>query len=369
MREINLIKNIYISEDAKDSKIALNIYKNADSTTKINIIQDPKEILSLYRKNGKIDSRESLLVYNNKGSFLSSCPGTDKMVCCQYFVINMGQGCLFDCHYCYLQGFVNNPLITIFANTEDLFKILDERTLNKNTHFRIGTGEYADSLALEKLTGQSEILVNYFASHPNATLELKTKSTNIDNLLNLDHNGHTVISWSLNPNKIISEIEIGTATLEERLRAAKKVTEVGYKIAFHLDPLIYFENWEKEYHDLIDLIFDYVSKDSIAWISTGSFRYTSTLKEMIEARFPDDKLTRTGEMLAFDDGKFRYFKNLRFEMFRSIKNKINSIDSKLFLYLCMENKQSWENVFGFIPSSPKVLDELFEKRRVYISNK
>ncbi|MCB1322623.1 MAG: hypothetical protein KDK34_20355, partial [Leptospiraceae bacterium] len=306
-----------------------------------------------------------LLVYRWPAKFLSSCPGSDGMVCCQYFVINFGIGCLFDCHYCYLQSFLNHPLMSIFGNLEDLFAELDERTRNRNFHFRIGTGEYTDSLALEPLTALSTHLVEYFAAHPNATLELKTKSSNVDTLLDLDHNGHTVVAWSLNPPEVIAAVEDGTANLDERLAAAARVQAAGYKLAFHLDPLIYFEGWEAAYHGLIDRIFSVLDPDRVAWISTGSFRYAPGLKEAIQARFPDDELTRA-EMVAGPDGKQRYFKSIREQMFRSIKEKIESVDPALFLYLCMETRRMWDRVFGFVPSSGKNLDALFDQRRLHM---
>ena len=137
--------------------------------------------------------------------------------------------------------------------------------------------------------------MNYFAEHPNATLELKTKSKNIENLLNLEHKGHTVVSWSVNPQELIDIFEPGTASLEERISAAKRVAEADYRLAFHLDPLIYHENWKKNYFDLIDMIFQNIPSDKVSWISTGTFRYTPALKEYIQKSFHEEKLTRYGE--------------------------------------------------------------------------
>src|SRR5690606_14101973 len=148
-------------------------------------------------------------------------------------------------------------------------------------HFRIGTGEYTDSLALEKLTGLSSILVDFFSRKPNATLELKTKSDNVESLLDLDHRGRTVISWSVNPPFVTQNIEHDTASLERRLAAAQKAQAAGYRLGFHLDPLIFFEGWEEAYHSLIDLIFEHVDPNRVAWISTGSFRYAPGLKEVM----------------------------------------------------------------------------------------
>ncbi len=367
MRSVNQIKQIYIDETLNDSVIAKNIHKyHKLADTQLHYISKPREILDRFMQEGELAARDTLLVYPHKGNFFSTCPGSDGMVCCQYFVINLGQGCLFDCHYCYLQGFVNNPLLTIFGNLEELFVQLDQKTRNKNLHFRIGTGEYSDSLALEPLTGLSGCLIRYFANHPNATLELKTKSSHVDDILDLDHRGHTVVSWSLNPQEIISAIEEGTASLEERLGAAQKVVAAGYKVAFHLDPLIYFDGWEEKYHALVDRIFDQLSPDSVAWLSIGSFRYTPALKEVIQARFPEDELTRNGEMIQGNDRKYRYFKSTRQDMFCSLKKKIEAVDPRLFTYLCMESQHMWKNVYGFVPNSGKKLDALFDKRRQYL---
>ncbi len=370
MQSFDSLKTIYIDRGltaAGENPIVRNITERAPAHVRLEFVDEPREILDRYvHGGGDMSTKEDLLVYRFPGKFLSTCPGSDGMVCCAYYVINFGLGCLYDCHYCYLQSFLNNPLMTLFGNLDDLFAELDQRTRGKNFQFRIGTGEYTDSLALEPLTGLSSELVQYFARHPNAVLELKTKSSNVDDLLGLDHRGRTVVSWSLNPPPVIEAIEPGTATLDERLAAARKVQEAGYRLAFHLDPLIYFENWEREYHDLIDRVFDTVDPDHVAWISTGSFRYTNDLRETIQARFPEDRLTREGEMIAGPDGKHRYFKTIREDMFRSIKAKIESVDPKLFLYLCMETQRMWRKVYGTVPESGKNLDAQFEARRRFI---
>ena len=79
----------------------------------------------------------------------------------QYFVLNLGQGCLYDCHYlARFIGDLKNSLLSIIGNIERISLLrLAEHTKNKNVHFSLGTGEYADSLALEPLTGQSTALI------------------------------------------------------------------------------------------------------------------------------------------------------------------------------------------------------------------
>lgn len=359
------IQKVYIERSLEGSRIAENIRSRAGVS--IEITDRPEEILAHYRKSGSLDEKRALLLYRFPGKFMSTCPGSDGMVCCNYFVINFGYGCLFDCHYCFLQSYLNNPLLTVFGNLEDLFGELRAKVEKKNLHFRIGTGETTDSLVLEPWTGMAEALIDEFSSIENATLELKTKSSNVDTLLGLNHRGRTVISWSVNPERIMQEIETGTATIDERLDAAKRAAAAGYRLAFHLDPVIHYEGWEAEYHGLIDRIFSTVSPDSVAWISLGSFRYSPGLKPVMQTRFPDDWLTKA-EMIQGPDGKYRYFRTIREEMYRSIRGKIESVDKRLFLYLCMETRRMWEDVFHFVPVSAKKLDQGFDERRLYLDS-
>ena len=84
---------------------------------------------------------------------------------------------------------------------------------------------------------------------PNALLELKTKSNHVEHLLELPHGGKTVISWSVNPQAIITKEELKTSNLDERIKAARISSEAGYKVAFHFDPMIDYPDWEKGIRD------------------------------------------------------------------------------------------------------------------------
>ncbi len=368
MRSPDDVRHVYIDKSLNDGLLANSIRQRlAGGDVTIEVVDNYREVLDHYQKQGQLLEKDSLLIYPFPGRFVSSCPGSDGMVCCQYFVINFGVGCLYDCHYCYLQNFMNHPLMTLFGNLEDMFAEVDRKIKGKKFHFRIGTGEYTDSLALEPITGLSRILVEHFADIDNATLELKTKSCNVDSLLDARHNGHTVMAWSVNPPSVIDEVEDDTASLDERLEAAVKVQKAGYKLAFHLDPLIYYDNWESEYHELIDRICDTVDTNRIAWISIGSFRYSPGQKEVMQSRFAEDNLTKE-EMIQGPDGKYRYFKTIRQKMYGSVREKIMSRDPRLFHYLCMETRSSWQNVYGFVPDSARNLDALFDERRHFVDS-
>ncbi len=301
--------------------------------------------------NFRTTAKRTLILTRNPGSFMKKCPGAGAEICCNYFVINYALNCHYDCTYCVLQAFLTNPALTVYTNLEDLVREVEAKVgSDPGRTFRIGTGETADSLALDDITLYSRRLVPFFKSLPNAVLELKTKSTLIANLRELDHGGHTITSWSVNPERVIRQEEFKTAALEERLIAARQCQEWGYRIGFHFDPLIYYDGWEHDYENVVREIFRYVDPDGISWISLGCLRFTPHLKEIVRERFPRSAVPY-GEFVPGNHGKLRYFRPIREEMYAKMRAWIGECAPQAFVYLCMENRAVWERSFGKAPAS------------------
>jgi spore photoproduct lyase len=303
---------------------------------------------------------KNLILAKQRGDFFKRCPGTHNYICCGYKILNLVNNCDIDCTYCILQGYFDNANLFIFVNIEDLFRELDE-LLNMYPHltFRIGTGELADSLSTDHITGYSKLLVSYFADKKNAIIELKTKSTQIENILDLNHNGRTVVSWSLNTLSIAKSEESKAPSLEQRLIAAKRCQDAGYKIGFHFDPMIYYQHWERDYKYVVDKIFDYIDPKQIIWISLGALRYPPQLENIIRERHQQSNIVY-GELFPGLDGKYRYFKPLRIQMFNSMYQWFKDYDKDIFLYLCMESSEVWQKSFGWTPKNSASLSKLMD---------
>jgi spore photoproduct lyase len=267
-----------------------------------------------------------------------------------------------DCSYCVLQGYLNNPFLTLYTNWDGFLGEVDAfLSRDPGSLLRLGTGELSDSLALDSIFPISQVLIPFFSQRPNGVLELKTKSAQVDHLLHLNHRGKTIISWSLNPRKMIEEEEIGSASLGERLDAAERCQAAGYPIGFHFDPIIHYEGWEKGYEETVRSLFNKINPRRVAWISLGGFRYPSQLKGIGKERFPNTKIF-LGELFPGRDGKFRYLKEIRIEMYQKMLGWLKELNSDLFIYLCMESQEVWERVFGWTPENSSHLNHLFEKR-------
>jgi len=356
-------EKIYLDEKAERDPVSQTILK-ALPDVPVERIQDKRSLIKQF--SGISDpigmGKRNLLITHFYGRRLKPCPGTSNHICCGYYVINAVTNCLMDCSYCVLQGYLNNPFLTLYTNWDDLLQEIDAfLSIDRQSLLRLGTGELSDSLALESIFPLSQFLIPFFSEKRNGVLELKTKSVNVGSLLDLDHRGKTIVSWSLNPPKMIEEEEMGTAPLKGRIDAARKCQESGYPLGFHFDPIIYHEGWEREYQEAILQLFKRVDPGRVVWISLGGFRYPPKLKAIAEERFPQTNVF-LGELFPGRDAKFRYLKEIRVEIYQKMARWLREVDPGLFVYLCMESKEVWEKAFGWTPENSRHLNQMFENR-------
>jgi spore photoproduct lyase len=240
--------------------------------------------------------------------------------------------------------------LTVYANVEQLF---DELGAFLRTHpqqlVRIGSGEFSDSLSLDPLTGFSRLLVPFLRQFPNVLFEFKTKSDLVDDLLALDPDGKVMVSWSINPEKVVQREEHKTASLAARLRAAQRCRAAGYKIGLHFDPLLYYPGWEADYEPFVAQVFHMLPPEDVTYMSMGSLRFAPALKDIVRERFPKSRLMYA-ELVPGADGKMRYFKPLRTEMYAKMFSWIRHYTADTGLYLCMESQDIWQKVFGYAPA-------------------
>ena len=295
------------------------------------------------------EAKSTLLLAVQKGPFWRPCPGTKDYICCGYQVLQVGLNCPLDCTYCVLQGYLNIPAITLFVNIEDLLAEIDARlAADPEKVWRLGTGEFGDSLALDELTGLNARLLPFFASRPRAVLEIKSKWHRLEPLLPMGPNPQAIFAWSLNPPEIIRSEERGAAPLEARLKAAARAAAAGFRLAFHFDPLIYFPGWEDAYRRTVERLAAAVPLGAVAWISLGGLRFLPPMRQLLHRRFPLSRIAAF-EMVRAPDGKLRYFKDLRVEMYGRMRNWLEEALPGAFVYLCMESPRVWQAVWGWSP--------------------
>ena len=361
---------VFITEDAKEDALTKRVLPRLKDAEIIYLKEHGDPITQLaYFNDTRSESetfsfaKRKLLLTRYKGDWLKACPGTSEHVCCNLWIVNPGEGCPLDCTYCYLQTYLRrNPTLKIYTNIDEMKQVISEKAFSQpNRLFRIGTGELIDSLVWDSLTDLTKELVPFIARIPNVTLELKSKHDFVENLLELEHRGKTVVSWSVNAREITEKDEAFTASLEKRIAAAKKVIAAGYRVGFHFDPVIHFEGWQDGYQDVVRYIFSEINPKDVAWVSISTLRYKREMQNIMRERFPNSRIPY-GEQFLAKDNKLRYFQPLRFRMIDFIWKELKAIDKQMPVYMCMESSAAWQNIAGGSPVAGSELVEIFSRK-------
>lgn len=323
------------------------------------IIHSCEDVLTHFKKmrDPVGEGKKHMLITQQKGEFVKPCPCTPGYLGCNYFIINADLNCPLDCSYCILQLYLSNPLITVQVNTGDLWRQLDSFMAACQSRFlRIGTGELGDSLVLDHIVQRSTELIDYFGSKPAVLFELKTKTANVGNILSLPPQENIIIAWSLNSELMAQTEERGAPSVKDRLEAAKAVSRRGFPVAFHFDPLILYPGWEDGYEAVIEALFTAINADRIAWISLGSLRFPPALKNIIRKRSPDSLIVYE-ELIRGSDGKLRYFKPLRLQLYSRVVDQIQRrAGDRVPLYFCMESEEIWRKVLKKKPKGREAIE-------------
>lgn len=281
------------------------------------------------------------------------CPvASEKTVCCNLHTIDAVENCIFGCSYCAIQTFYHDEIVFDAGFAEKLKNI----SLDPNRFYHYGTGQSSDSLAWGNRFGNLDALCAFAAEHPNVLLEFKTKSDNVAYLLENEIPSNVVCSWSLNTQPVIDNEEHFTASLDERIAAARRVADAGVKVAFHFHPMVFYDGWDTHYPETAGRLTEGFTVDEVLFISFGSVTLIKpAIKKIRDLGHP----TKILQMQFVQDphGKFTYPDEVKTTMFRRMYEAFTLWQGKVFFYLCMEKASIWTESLGYVYAS----NEVFEK--------
>jgi len=271
------------------------------------------------------------------------CPvASIKTRCCNLLTLDAVESCGYDCSYCSIQSFYNEEKIVFNSTFKDK---LANIKIDPNEIYHIGTGQSSDSLMWGDRYGVLTALVDFARKYPNVVLEMKTKSKNIDFFLNIDIPKNIIFTWSLNPQVIINHEESLTASLSERINAAKILAKRGLLVGFHFHPMIYFEDYKSQYGKIFDELLINFDSSEVALLSLGTLTFIKPVIKKIRSR---DFKTKILQMPLVDsDGKYSYPREIKLEMFKFAYESLKLWHKDVFFYMCMENHDLWREVFGY----------------------
>ncbi len=271
------------------------------------------------------------------------CPvASPKTRCCNLLTLDAVESCGFDCSYCSIQSFYGDGKITFDTTLKDK---LENIVLNPNEFYHIGTGQASDSLMWGNRFGVLDHLVTFARKNPNVMLEFKTKSDNISYFLDKDLPKNLLFTWSLNPQTVINNEEHLTASLDERLNAAKKLHDAGYLVGFHFHPMIHFKGWEEAYNYIFQRLINDFNPKKVALISLGTLTFIKPVIKQIRKRDFKSKILQIPMINA--NGKLSYPLETKREMFKFAYDSLSPWHNKVYFYMCMEDQSLWKEVFGY----------------------
>lgn len=268
------------------------------------------------------------------------CPEFDKLT-------TLSNGCYFKCDWCFLKGTyrANQNYITIRVEYDKIKAMLLKRLKTATAPVLFDTGEMADSLALEHLTKVGKTFIPWFAEQKNGYMYMLTKSTNIDDLLKLKHNNHSILAWSINAPIVSYQFEVGAASFSDRIAAAKKAQEAGYPIRLRLDPIIPIKNWQKLYAAAIESIFKDLKLERITlgtlrledafYKNRKNYLQFAAIRGLVETMVPMFPKDANGSI-----GKYSFPQEQRIEIFQFAIKEIRKY-SECAIALCKETKDVW----------------------------
>ena len=224
--------------------------------------------------------------------------------------------CLYDCRYCFLQGMFRSAHYVSFVNLEDFENQIRSRAdehADEPQEAYFFSGYDCDSLALEPVTGFLDFVLPLFESMPHAWLELRTKSTQIRELLARDPLANCVVAFSVSPPAIARRWEHRAPGFEARLEAARKLQLAGWPIGLRFDPVIDVEDAAMHYEQCLEQVFTTLNSERIHSVSIGSLRLPEAFHKRIDALYPGEDLLAglnrdEGGMMAYPASRDR---NLR----------------------------------------------------------
>ncbi|HEX3022340.1 MAG TPA: spore photoproduct lyase [Lachnospiraceae bacterium] len=270
-----------------------------------------------------------------------------------YLVPFTSSGCTAMCLYCYLVCNYNKcSYLRLFVNREEMLERLI-RTSNKlhtgggtkknltdmtdslpfhsqtevpllkytanfknNQDYTFEIGSNSDLILENTITDNLPWTIESFLRCAKGNLTFPTKFDMVEPLLPLNHKGRIIFRMSVNPQQIIRDVELGTASLKNRIDAINRMAEAEYRVGILIAPVILVENWKVLYLELFDILETSLSKKmkKQMFIEIIFMTYSYVHQKINSEAFPNatvlyDKELMTGRGM----GKYCYKQPLRSE--------------------------------------------------------
>jgi spore photoproduct lyase len=321
LQYLNDFSHIYVEKEIQNHPFTQEILSKFPKAQIIEI-EHYKDKFNSYSQNFRSQKHsQKLILAKKEAPFLYEASELIQKQDINFLYTTPMLNCIYDCHYCFLQGMYPSSNVVLFVNLEDFFSEV-ENYLKTHDNLFLSISYDTDVLAVENLFGIAKKWIEFAKNKP-LKIEIRTKAVNIDRL---PLNENVILSFSLSPDEVISKYELKTPNLDKRINAIKKVISKGYKPSIAIDPIIKIPSYKDIYKKMIDKIFSEINSEDIESIIFGTFRMNSSQFKTIK------KAGLISDLLYYDyevKNKKVAYKNDK-EIIEYFRNLLSSYKEKLF---------------------------------------
>lgn len=277
-------------------------------------------------------------------------------VCQNAWELHSAFGCLHRCDYCHIgEGF------NIMLNLEELVARLPQLMAANPWQQLYKYDNMTDTIALEPEYGASELMVSFFARREREYLMLYTKSDNVDHLLRLEPQGHTIVSFTISSPTVAEAIEKATPDTAARCQAAARVQQAGYVPRVRFSPIIPVHGWREENEAMIRQLLeaaspDIITMDLLGWMPPADVHRVLDAS-LIEDRFlaAMEELFRNGSPgpAYYPSSKHIFPHELRREVYVFFLQQIRRWNKRVRVALCNETVEMWQELGPMLEMTPE----------------
>lgn len=148
----------------------------------------------------------------------------------------------------------------MFVNREQMLERLLRRGRESERPLTFEIGSNSDLVLENTITDNLIYTIERFGAEGVGKLTFPTKFHMVEPLLGLNHQGKIIFRMSVNPQPIISRIELGTSSLKRRIGAVNRMCDAGYPCGLLIAPVILTEGWKPMYTQLFEELRDGLSE-------------------------------------------------------------------------------------------------------------
>ncbi|HEY5525423.1 MAG TPA: spore photoproduct lyase, partial [Clostridium sp.] len=201
-------ERVIFEKDSLDYPLGEKLYNDFKSKDKIEILVSsinkvksniPGDNLKERYKEGK----KTLVVGVKKSLKFQSCKPS------AHYQLPLVSGCIGQCEYCYLNTQLGDkPFVRVHVNIAAILNQANKYIMEGVYHPTIFEGAAtSDPIPVEGYTQALQRAITFFGETKEGRFRFVTKYNDVDSLLDLPHNNHTEIRFSLNSSRIIKEYE------------------------------------------------------------------------------------------------------------------------------------------------------------------